>query len=158
MNPELKTLLDTPRWSPVGGEARESPRLLRLLGWFQGIFYVLTGVWPLVSIGTFQLVTGPKLDLWLVKTVGLLIAVIGLALLAGAKRRRIGPELVLLAAGSAASLAAVDIVYALSGRISDIYLLDAAVEIPLAVAWVVGWFLARGKEPIPGGRKAPAAM
>jgi hypothetical protein len=35
----------------------------------------MTGLWPLVSIGTFQQVTGPKTDLWLVKTVGVLIAV-----------------------------------------------------------------------------------
>ena len=105
------------------------------LAWFQGIFYFVTGVWPLVSIGTFMLVTGPKVDLWLVKTVGLLIAVIGLTILMAARRGRIVPEVRFLAAGSAAALAAVDIVYALSDRIWDIYLLDAVAEIGLVVLW-----------------------
>lgn len=107
------------------------------LAWAQGIYFFLTGVWPVVSPGTFQWVTGPKYDVWLVKTVGLLIAVIAVTLLVGAKRRRISPELKLLAAGSAAALAAVDLVYALSDRIPDIYLADAVVEIALVALW--GW-------------------
>lgn len=49
----------------------------------QGLFYLVTGVWPIVSINTFLKVTGPKTDLWLVKTVGAVIAVIGAALLFG---------------------------------------------------------------------------
>jgi hypothetical protein len=40
----------------------------------QGIFYLLTGIWPLVSTNTFQKVTGPKQDLWLVRTAGVWIA------------------------------------------------------------------------------------
>jgi len=28
----------------------------------QGVYYLLTGLWPLVSIETFQMVTGPKTD------------------------------------------------------------------------------------------------
>jgi hypothetical protein len=36
--------------------------------WVQGIYYLLTGLWPLVSIGTFQMVTGEKTDVWLVHT------------------------------------------------------------------------------------------
>ena len=44
----------------------------------QGLYYVVTGVWPLVSTcGTFEAVTGNKVDDWLVKTVGVLIIVIG---------------------------------------------------------------------------------
>ena len=115
-------------------------RPLRLLAWFQGVFYLLTGVWPLVSMGTFVAVTGPKVDLWLVVTVGVLVAVIGAVLLLGAWRKRVGPELVLLAVGSAGGLAAVDLVYALGDRIWDIYLLDAVVEIVLAVLWLLAWW------------------
>lgn len=29
----------------------------------QGGFYFLTGIWPIISIGTFQMITGPKNDL-----------------------------------------------------------------------------------------------
>jgi NAD(P)H-dependent flavin oxidoreductase YrpB (nitropropane dioxygenase family) len=123
-------------------DGRES-RSLRALAWVQGIFYILTGVWPLVSMETFLAVTGPKVDLWLVRTVGILIAVIGVTLLLAARRRRIGSEIIVLAAGSAAGLAGIDLVYALGDRISDIYLLDALVEIALALAWVGAWVAAR---------------
>jgi hypothetical protein len=101
----------------------------------QGLFYLATGVWPLVSVRTFQLVTGPKLDLWLVKTVGLLVGVIGGVLAWAGTTRRVSPELAALAAGSAASLAGVDVAYVAKKRISPVYLLDAAAETALVAAW-----------------------
>ena len=120
---------------------------LVLLAWLQGVYFFLAGVWPLLHMPSFLAVTGPKVDLWLVKTVGVLIAVIGAALLLGARRRSVGPELALLAVASAAGLAAIDLVYALSGRISDIYLLDAAAEIGLIVLWGIAWARRYAAEP-----------
>jgi hypothetical protein len=73
----------------------------------QGAYYLLTGVWPLVSIGSFQRVTGPKTDLWLVKTVGLLISVIGGVLGLAGWQRRDSLDSRLLGAGSAAGLASI---------------------------------------------------
>jgi hypothetical protein len=102
----------------------------------QGIFYVVTGIWPILSMRTFECVTGPKTDRWLVKTAGALIAVIGGTLVLGARRGVIAPELRFLGGASAASLAVVDLVYALRGRISKVYLLDAAVEIAIVAAWM----------------------
>jgi hypothetical protein len=136
-NPELRTMLGV-RWDDRA-EAKASARPLHLLAWIQGIFYVLTGLWPLLHMASFLAITGPKVDLWLVKTVGLLITVIGAVLLVGARRRSVGPELALLAAGAAAVLAGVDLVYALSDRIADIYLLDAVAEIGLVVLWALAW-------------------
>jgi hypothetical protein len=112
--------------------------MLLKLAFLQGAFYVATGVWPLFDIDSFQLVTGPKTDLWLVRTVGVLVTVIGGVLLLAARNRRITGEIVVLAMGSALGLAAIDLVYALSGRISTIYLADAAAEIALAVLWAYG--------------------
>ena len=103
----------------------------------QGVFYLATGIWPLLDIVSFQLVTGPKTDLWLVRTVGVLVTVIGAVLLAAARHRRITDEIVLLAAGSALGLAAIDVIYALSGQISAVYLADAVAEIGLALLWLV---------------------
>lgn len=102
----------------------------------QGAFYLATGIWPLVDIRSFQAVTGPKADLWLVKTVGVLVGVIGGGLLAAGLRRHVPRELGAVAAGSALGLAAVDVNYVARGRISPVYLLDAAVEIALAGAWL----------------------
>ena len=101
----------------------------------QGGFYAATGVWALVDLDSFMAVTGPKVDHWLVKTVGALVTVIGGVLLVAARRRRVTGEIALLGAGSALSLAAIDVVYVSLDRISTIYLLDAVAEIGLAVAW-----------------------
>jgi len=103
----------------------------------QGAFYFTTGVWPLLHLTSFLAVTGPKTDLWLVQTVGALLAVFGAALVLAARRDRLTPEWRLLAAAFALVLATVDIVFVARGTISPIYLADAAIEIPLAIAWAV---------------------
>jgi hypothetical protein len=105
----------------------------------QGALYLLTGVWPLLHIRSFEAITGPKVDRWLVKTVGVLVAVIGAVLLVSGARRRAPPETALLAAGSALGLAAIDVTYSTRGRISKVYLLDALLEVPLALAWAFLW-------------------
>lgn len=105
----------------------------------QGAFYLATGLWPVVHLRSFEAVTGPKADGWLVKTVGGLIAVVGGALLSGGLRRRVTPELVATAAGCAAVLAAVDLVYVARRRIPPIYLADAVTEGALIAAWGAAW-------------------
>jgi hypothetical protein len=118
--------------------AREASMLPKV-ALIQGVFYLATGVWSLVDIVSFQLVTGPKTDLWLVRTVGVLVTVIGAVLISASRRRRITDEIVLLATGSALGLAAIDLIYSLSGRISAVYLADAGAEIGLAILWAIGW-------------------
>jgi hypothetical protein len=106
-------------------------RLARL----QGLYFFVTGVWPLVSMRTFEAVTGPKVDRWLVKTVGVLVAVIGASLMLA--DRRPAAATTALAVGSAAGLGAVDVVYATKGRISRVYLLDAVLEALIIAAWAL---------------------
>ncbi len=101
------------------------------------LYYLVTGIWPLLHMPSFLRVTGPKTDLWLVRTVGALIAVVGLALGRAALRRRVTPDIALLATGSAAALTAIDVIYVASGRIAPIYLLDAAGEVALIGAWAI---------------------
>jgi hypothetical protein len=117
--------------------------VLPKLAVIQGLFYLATGIWPLLDIISFQVVTGPKTDLWLVRTVGVLVSVIGMVLLVAARHRRVSPEIVLLAVGSALGLAGIDLIYALSGRISAVYLADAVAEIGLALLWWIAWRRAR---------------
>lgn len=106
----------------------------------QGFYYLLTGVWSLVSIRTFQMVTGPKTDLWLVKTVGALVSVIGVVLILAGIRNQITPEIFALAVGSCLVLSIVDINYVSKKVISKIYLLDAVAEIVLIVIWFLAFF------------------
>jgi hypothetical protein len=124
--------------------ASGSCRLHCALLWVQGAYYLLTGVWPLVSLETFLLVTGPKTDHlitgdpsdhWLVITVGVLVTAIALALLAAAWRRNPTLEVMVLAIASAAGLTIVDFVYVYRQAIGPIYLVDAALEIVLLAGW-----------------------
>ena len=106
----------------------------------QAVFYVGTGVWPLLHRRSFEWVTGRKTDFWLAQTVGVTVTTIGVGLAHALLRRRgVPPELRTVAATSAAGLALVDFWFVARGRISRIYLADAAAE----VALVAGWLLAR---------------
>jgi hypothetical protein len=85
---------------------------------------------------SFESVTGPKVDFWLAQTVGVLVACIGGGLLLAAEQDRLTPEFKTLAAGSAAGLALIDVVYVLRGRISPFYFADAAIESALVAGWI----------------------
>jgi hypothetical protein len=102
----------------------------------QGAYYTAAGAWPIVSYRSFELVTGPKREPWLVKMVGLLAAAIGASLCSSvvngsADRQRT------LGISSALAFAIVDVWYAVRGRIRPIYLADAGVEAGIIAAWVV---------------------
>jgi hypothetical protein len=101
----------------------------------QGGFYVATGLWPIVHLPSFEAVTGEKTDKWLVKTVGALIAAAGATMTTAGLRKRVTPEIALLAAGSAAALAVVDVNYTAKRVIAPVYLLDAAAEAALIALW-----------------------
>jgi hypothetical protein len=83
-----------------------------------GAYYVATGVAPFVSRRAFEAVTGRKREWWLVQTVGGLVLPVGAAMLSAAARGRVTPEITALAAGCAASLTAIDVVYVARRRIA----------------------------------------
>jgi hypothetical protein len=100
----------------------------------QSLYYVVSGLWPVVNLRSFEVVTGPKSDDWLVITVGLLAAVIGLSLGTAVLRAQAQLETVtVLAIGSALAFATIDLVYGLSGRIRPIYLADAGIQLILGL-------------------------
>lgn len=103
----------------------------------QGIYFAAAGVWPLLHMPSFEAVTGPKVDKWLVRTVGMLIGVVGGVLASAAVRDQVTAEIEALAVGSAAGLGTVAAVYAAKGRIAPIYFADAAVEAAIVGTWAV---------------------
>jgi hypothetical protein len=117
--------------------------LLRAVCFVQGLYFAGTGAWPLVHLKSFMDITGFKVDQWLVKTVGVLILVVGLVLLSAARSRRISPEILGLAVGCALGLTAIDVYYVLADRIRDVYLLDALAEGGLIIAWGIAWTTAK---------------
>lgn len=111
----------------------EAHRLARA----QGAYFVAAGLWPLLNRRSFEAVTGRKHDYWLMRTVGMLIGVIGASLLRAFGTDKVSPEAKWLAMGSALGLGALSGGYALKGRISKLYLLDAAIEL----CWVGAWWM-----------------
>ena len=129
----------------------------------QGLFYVATGLWPVLHLRSFEAVTGRKRDRWLVQTVGGLIAAIGASLLVAARKPARSTQAApsepdewrpaedgrsgsttsgslavrTLGMASAATLAAADLVFVASGQIPRIYLADAAAEAALIGLWIM---------------------
>jgi hypothetical protein len=110
---------------------------MRYLLIFQEAYYLATGIWPLFHIESFEAVTGPKTDDWLVQTVGVLAACIGATLLFSSTRRPLSRETLVLSATSAAGFLGVDVVFVATATISQIYLVDAAVQVILLIALLV---------------------
>jgi hypothetical protein len=116
----------------------------------QGLYYALTGFWALVHLSSFMAVTGPKVDTWLVRTVGALVMVSGTVLVQAGVLRRVTPEIVVLGAGQALAFALIDSWYVSVGRISMVYLGDAIVQWLLLACWLLAVILAR-----PRGEHSP---
>lgn len=116
----------------------------RIVLYVQALVYLVTGAWPLVHLESFEWVTGEKYDDFLVHTVGLLLVVVGAVLLRALRRAVLTAELLWVAAGTAASLLVIDVVYWWNGRLSPVYLADAAIE---AVFLVTALRFARRSEP-----------
>lgn len=102
-------------------------------------YFGLTGIWPIVHMRSFLAVTGPKHDLWLVRTVGLLIVAVACPLALAAWRGAVPVEVFALAVGSSTALGIIDVVYVARGTISRIYLADAAAELVLVLTWLLAW-------------------
>jgi hypothetical protein len=109
----------------------------------QGLYYCVTGIWPLISLETFEHVTGPKTDDWLVQTVGVLAAAIGIVLLAGTIRQAPTRETVILALCGALAFGGVDVKFVMDGTISLIYLADAVIQLAFVVVLVFAGLTSR---------------
>lgn len=114
----------------------------------QGVYFALTGLWPLLDIHSFQVVTGEKTDHlptgrdsdhWLVFTVGVVVLAIGISLFVAAWRDRMALEIAILAVLSASGLGIIDVIFVARRVISPVYLLDALAEAVLVTLWAV-WF------------------
>jgi len=122
-------------------------RAMVRLSWAQGAYFAAAGLWPLVHMRSFERITGPKREKWLVETVGAVVLAIGGTLLLAARRGDTSPPVRTLGLGSAAALAAIELRYGFAGEVSPVYLADALVELGL----VAGWALA----PRPGSHRVP---
>lgn len=117
--------------------------LMALVTGAHAFYYIVFSIWGLVHIRSFQWVTGKKTDVWLVKTICLLLISVGAVIGRAGAKDRVTPEIAQLGITSAASLSMIDVYYVAKGRIRWVYLLDALGNLGLIGGWILAW---RGRE------------
>ena len=124
------------------------PGATELLRKAHGAYLLFGGAWPLVHMRSFEAITGPKPDEFLVRTVAmLLLLVVGILL-----RQRTAPwerSAVHMAVGTLIVLGLVDITSAAGGWIWKVYYADGAMHLLFATAWLLQ--LARHQVPFRRG-------
>jgi hypothetical protein len=109
--------------------------IMKAVAMVQALYFIPFSLWGLLHIRSFMWVTGKKEDVWLVKTVCLLLITIGAVLGRAGMKERVTPEIAALGIGSSASLATIDVWYVAKGRIRWVYLLDAVAN----AGFIAGW-------------------
>jgi hypothetical protein len=104
----------------------------------QGTYFLVTGLWPILHIGSFEKVVGPKVDRWLVKTFGGLVAAVGATLVQGGIERSRLDASRTLGVGTALSIAMAEMVYVSKRRISAVYGVDVLAELGFVAGWLLG--------------------
>ncbi|WP_223257000.1 hypothetical protein [Arthrobacter globiformis] len=94
------------------------------------------GLWPLVHLPSFEAVFGAKTDRWLVRTVGGLLLTNGVTQLRAGRSPEAAHHARRLGMGTAATLAAADLVYVGNGTLSKMYLPDASAQL----LWITAWY------------------
>ena len=101
----------------------------------QGIYFLLSSLWPIIHFPSFERISGDKTDHWLVYTVALLLASSALVFIsAGRSDVPVRKEVILLSVSNSLVLAFIDIYFSLKGIIRKVYLLDAVIEVLIALA------------------------
>lgn len=108
----------------------------------QGMYVLLTAVWALVDIQSFMFITGPKTDVWLVRTVAVLLICISLFFLLSSKKSE-EPRVTLTALVFSFGLAYIDFYYTLNNTIRWVYALDGIVESMFGLLWLYFLFSPR---------------
>lgn len=113
-----------------------APGIYKALLWIQGVYTLLTALWGLIDIDSFMAVTGPKTDIWLVKTVSTVLLAIAITLISYIYVKSDPLPAILLGFFTSAGLAAIDFYYSGRDVISPVYALDGMAEVLFALAWI----------------------
>jgi hypothetical protein len=112
------------------------PKLIQYILVVQGIYYLATGLWGAVDIRSFMIVTGPKTDVWLIKTVSLLLSIAGITYLISAREKQLTIALKVLIPAVAGVLLFIDVYYNFKGIISNVYLVDGFIQFVFVLVWL----------------------
>jgi len=123
---------------PLTSDPNTASRFNILLAKGQGAYYLIGGMWPLLHMQSFEAVTGPKDDSWLVRSVAGILVVVGAILVHDAARGDVAKSVRFLAAGVSAVLAIVALFSSLAGFISWLFFFDGLAHMAFALAWAMG--------------------
>jgi hypothetical protein len=110
-----------------------------------GLYILVTALWPLLDIKSFMEVTGPKNDIWLVKTVGVLLIPIVICLFSALFLETHPVPVILVGISCSAGLAVIDFYYTSNKTIRGIYAWDGVLEIIFLTGWVYLLIKLKGK-------------
>src|SRR3990170_7201879 len=110
-------------------------KVYNALSMIQGSYTLLTAFWALVDIQSFMGVTGPKTDVWVVKTVAVLLLPIGFCFLWGLYFNTDRLLVTFIGIMSSAGLAFIDFHYTINGTIKWIYQADGFLQIFFLLVW-----------------------
>lgn len=100
-----------------------------------GLFNVVGGAWPIVSLRTFEWVFGKKHEVYLEMTIGGLMISAGLSQMQSHGSREGIDHARRLGLAVATTLLAIDLIYVGGGVVRKTYLIDALFEI----GWIAAW-------------------
>lgn len=139
--------------SAVERIAQEPERPIRYRSWahvlamVQGMYDLLGGLWPLLHLQSFEQVTGPKSDDWLVRSVAGILVVVGIGLLYDASHHRLAAGMRRTAAGISLVLALVALISSTAGWVSWLYFIDGLAHASFFLGWVVLAVVSRRIQP-----------
>jgi hypothetical protein len=112
-------------------------KIYRALIIVQTGYYFLTALWGLIDIDSFMQVTGRKTDIWLVKTVSVLLLPICLCLFLSLFFKPHPLLVICVALSSCIGLASIDFYYTSNGTIKWIYKIDGFVQLFFLISWSI---------------------
>ena len=116
-----------------------------------GGYLTLTGIWALIDVDSFMRVTGPKTDIWMVKTLSLMFTSMGLTFLLAAYLGEGKLLFSVLGFFTCASVLGIDVYYSLNEVIWKVYLIDGFMQM-LFLAGFIMLLKQQSKQWKPAGR------
>ncbi len=115
-------------------------KIYHLLLGMQGGYTLLTALWGIIDIDSFMAVTGPKTDVWLVKTVSVVLVAVAVCLISHLYVESHPLPAILLGLSCSLGLGFIDVYYHVKGTISWVYILDAVAEALFVIIWIYVFF------------------
>jgi hypothetical protein len=115
----------------------QKTRKKRLSLVFQSLYYLFTGLWPLLHMLSFSAESGPKADTWLLRAEGMLILCIIAAFVIDLYTRKYTTSIVFLAISSSIGFLYIDLWHSMYHNMGGIYLTDAVAHMILMTIWSV---------------------